>query len=151
MSSVNYRRAPQERDTATSKDSDESLLPDASTSIPVNQFPSDIPWGPSLPLRAGSTLGTQLASSVPWVRANSLLPESSQGPCSGSTPVLSTEAMSYLADTDLWSHAAGTVCPFTQDGWFSAAQDMVLSHSSSFGPALPETSPPGAPGRHCVA
>ena len=34
-SSVNYHRAPQYRDTATSQITDESLHPDASTFIPV--------------------------------------------------------------------------------------------------------------------
>lgn len=40
---VNYHGAPQQRDAATSQDTDESLRPDASTSVPVAQFPSDLP------------------------------------------------------------------------------------------------------------
>nr|XP_034376409.1 uncharacterized protein LOC117721715 isoform X1 [Arvicanthis niloticus] len=40
---VNYHGAPQQRDAATSQDTDESPRPDASTSVPVTQFPSDLP------------------------------------------------------------------------------------------------------------
>ena len=39
---VNYHGAPQERDASTSQDTDESPLPDASTSVPLAQFPSDL-------------------------------------------------------------------------------------------------------------
>ncbi|XP_038956861.1 uncharacterized protein 1700028J19Rikl isoform X12 [Rattus norvegicus] len=40
---VNYLEPPQQRDDATSQDTDESPQPDASTSVPVAQFPSDLP------------------------------------------------------------------------------------------------------------
>lgn len=40
---VDYHGAPQQRDAATSQDTDESPRPDASTSVPVAQFPSDLP------------------------------------------------------------------------------------------------------------
>ncbi|GAB1292003.1 hypothetical protein APTSU1_000723400 [Apodemus speciosus] len=40
---VNYPEAPQQRDAAASQDTDESPRPDASTSVPVAQFLSDLP------------------------------------------------------------------------------------------------------------
>lgn len=40
---VKYQRPLQQRDDATSQDTEESPQPDASTSVPVAQFPSDLP------------------------------------------------------------------------------------------------------------
>ncbi|XP_031242207.1 uncharacterized protein LOC116102112 isoform X2 [Mastomys coucha] len=39
----NYQGTPQQSDTATSQDTDESPRPDAFTSVPVAQFPSSLP------------------------------------------------------------------------------------------------------------
>ena len=43
---VNSHGAPQQRDTTTSQDTDESPWPDAFTSVLLAQFPSDFPEVP---------------------------------------------------------------------------------------------------------
>lgn len=95
-----------------------------------------------LPLRAGSTLWTPVASPAPRAVAHSLLPESWQGP------------VIQYSQLRLCPSEQTLVCGPKQqeqcDPFPKPGDAPPLSYSPSLGPALPETSPPGAPGGHSV-